>query len=107
MLQKMVKERHDYIAKTNGKRSFPGEYSPFLKMTKNYWITTWYFYWQAVSLTDLSWIKPGKVAWDWWNDWNLSGVDFRAESTMIRINTTLTLPLKTILNMLSWTKDGQ
>ncbi|MBO5546006.1 MAG: glycoside hydrolase family 97 protein [Bacteroidales bacterium] len=28
--------------------------------------------------TDWSWVKPGKVAWDWWNDWNLYGVDFRA-----------------------------
>lgn len=27
---------------------------------------------------DTSWIRPGKVAWDWWNNWNLSGVDFRA-----------------------------
>ena len=27
-------------------------------------------------MSDLSWIKPGKVAWDWWNDWNLDGVDF-------------------------------
>ena len=27
---------------------------------------------------DLSWVKPGKVAWDWWNDWNVSGVPFRA-----------------------------
>lgn len=27
-------------------------------------------------IDDLSWIKPGKVAWDWWNDWNLQGVDF-------------------------------
>ena len=26
----------------------------------------------------VSWIKPGKVAWDWWNDWNLKGVDFKA-----------------------------
>lgn len=25
---------------------------------------------------DISWIKPGKVAWEWWNDWNLEGVDF-------------------------------
>ena len=25
---------------------------------------------------DWSWVKPGKVAWDWWNDWNISGVDF-------------------------------
>ena len=27
-------------------------------------------------LTDTSWIQPGKVAWDWWNNLNLSGVDF-------------------------------
>ena len=29
-------------------------------------------------LKDISWIKPGKVAWDWWNNWNLTGVPFRA-----------------------------
>lgn len=29
-------------------------------------------------LDDISWIKPGKVAWDWWNDWNITGVDFKA-----------------------------
>ncbi len=29
-------------------------------------------------LSDVSWIKPGKVAWDWWNDWNITHVDFRA-----------------------------
>ena len=23
-------------------------------------------------------VKPGKVAWDWWNDWNISGVDFKS-----------------------------
>ena len=28
--------------------------------------------------TDYGWVKPGKVAWDWWNDWNLYGVDFKA-----------------------------
>jgi alpha-glucosidase len=28
-------------------------------------------------LSDTSWIKPGKVAWDWWNNWNLKGVNFR------------------------------
>ena len=27
-------------------------------------------------IKDLSWIKPGKVAWDWWNNTNVSGVDF-------------------------------
>ena len=30
----------------------------------------------ADSQTDWSWVKPGKVAWDWWNAWNIYGVDF-------------------------------
>jgi alpha-glucosidase len=30
------------------------------------------------KLKDISWIVPGQVAWDWWNDMNLSHVDFRA-----------------------------
>ena len=29
-------------------------------------------------IVDTSWIKPGKVAWDWWNNRNITGVDFRA-----------------------------
>ena len=29
-------------------------------------------------IADTSWIKPGKVAWDWWNNWNVTGVDFPA-----------------------------
>ena len=27
-------------------------------------------------IKDISWIRPGKVAWDWWNNTNVSGVDF-------------------------------
>lgn len=27
---------------------------------------------------DFSWVKPGKVAWEWWNDWNLFNVNFKA-----------------------------
>ena len=30
-----------------------------------------------LKLTDVSWIKAGKVAWDWWNANNIYGVDFR------------------------------
>jgi alpha-glucosidase len=30
------------------------------------------------KLTDISWIKPGQVAWDWWNNWNITHVDFKA-----------------------------
>ena len=27
---------------------------------------------------DITWIKPGKVAWEWWNNLNIYGVDFKA-----------------------------
>ncbi|WP_282131153.1 glycoside hydrolase family 97 protein [Pseudoalteromonas aliena] len=30
------------------------------------------------SEIDPTWVKPGKVAWDWWNANNLYGVDFKA-----------------------------
>ena len=33
---------------------------------------------KPLRIADTSWIKPGKVALDWWNAWNLYGVDFRA-----------------------------
>ncbi len=30
------------------------------------------------ALDDISWIRPGQVAWDWWNALNIFGVDFEA-----------------------------
>lgn len=32
----------------------------------------------APRIKDLAWIRPGKVAWDWWNANTLYGVDFKA-----------------------------
>ena len=70
-------KRADYIAKLNGRQSLP---------------------WRAVVITerdadilncdmaqrlapvcrisDTSWIRPGKVAWDWWNNTNITGINF-------------------------------
>jgi alpha-glucosidase len=72
-------KRADYIAKTKGTRTFP---------------------WRAIAISeedkellgndivqklasppridDVSWIIPGQVSWDWWNDYNLTHVDFKA-----------------------------
>ena len=72
-------KRADFIAKIEGKRALP---------------------WRAVVITekdadilncdmaqrlapscrisDTSWIQPGKVAWDWWNNTNVTGVDFKS-----------------------------
>lgn len=30
----------------------------------------------SCRISDTSWIRPGKVAWDWWNNTNITGVDF-------------------------------
>lgn len=28
------------------------------------------------AAADFSWVRPGKVLWDWWNCWDIYGVDF-------------------------------
>jgi len=69
----------DYIAECNGPRSFPWRAliltendADLLKSELIYKLGPE----QKIENTD--WIKPGKVAWDWWNANNIYGVDFEA-----------------------------
>lgn len=78
-LQLLVQRSENYIAKVNGKRSFPWRLVTIARNDKDLANSTLVYQLAEPSrLTDISWIKPGKVAWDWWNDWNLSGVDFKS-----------------------------
>jgi alpha-glucosidase len=74
-----VVERADYIAKTNGKRAFPWRVMVIAKedglLVESQMI---YRLAKPLQLKDVSWIKPGKVAWDWWNALNIYGADFQA-----------------------------
>ncbi len=79
MLQSRVKERENFIAKVNGAREFPwrvaiiaSEDKQLVESDMTYKLAT------SSRVADCSWVKPGKVAWDWWNDWNLYNVDFEA-----------------------------
>ena len=77
MLQGMVKSRHDYIAECHGPRSFPWRIVAIVEEDRDLANNT--LVWELADecrLEDTSWIKPGKVAWEWWNDWGLEGVDF-------------------------------
>ena len=75
----MVVKREDYIAKTNGNRSFPWRAVIISANDKELLNNDMVQKLSSPSqISDISWIKPGKVAWDWWNDWNLSKVDFKA-----------------------------
>ncbi len=71
--------RAQYIAETAGSRSYPwrllvitGRDAEIVSNTLVYQLS------QPEKIADPSWIKPGKVAWDWWNALNLYGVDFKA-----------------------------
>jgi alpha-glucosidase len=78
-LQSFVMKRADYIAKTSGKRTFPWRVVIVSEQDKDLLNNDMIYKLASPSrVKDLSWIKPGKVAWDWWNDWNISGVDFKA-----------------------------
>lgn len=80
MLQMTVKSRKDYIAEYESGVSFPwrivavsAEDRQLADNDMVYRLAT-----PPAEDADYSWVKPGKVAWDWWNDWNLYGVDFKA-----------------------------
>ena len=76
-LQGMVKSRHDYIADCHGSRTFPWRVVAMGKEDRD--LVSNALVWELADecrLEDTSWIKPGKVAWEWWNDWGLEGVDF-------------------------------
>jgi alpha-glucosidase len=72
-----VVERADWIARTDGKRTFPWRVfvitpddAGLVESTLVYQLAP------SCRLEDTDWIRPGKVAWDWWNAINLHGVDF-------------------------------
>lgn len=74
-----VAETADYIAQSTGKRTYP--WRVFAISDKDTEMPTnnlVYALARPNKIGDTNWIKPGKVAWDWWSDWNLKGVDFKA-----------------------------
>ena len=72
-------KRADYIAKTNGTRNFPWRAVVISAQDKDLLNNDMVQKLASPSkIADPSWIKPGLVAWDWWSDWNISHVDFKA-----------------------------
>ena len=75
----VVTERDNFIAETDGMRTYPwrvfilaSEESRLCEADIVYSLAT------PCRLKSYDWVRPGKVAWDWWNCWNVSGVPFRA-----------------------------
>ena len=79
-LQMEVQSAQDYIAKCEGPQEFPWRIISVsekdVQMADNDMI--YRLADPADPQQDWSWVKPGKVAWEWWNAWNIYGVDFKA-----------------------------
>jgi len=74
-----VTSAKDYVATTKGTRTFP--WRMFIitdddgKLVESDMV---YRLGSPCRLTDTKWIRPGQVAWDWWNASNIFGVDFKS-----------------------------
>ena len=74
-----VTRRADWLARTSGRRALPWRVVMIADDDRQLLLNQMVYLLAAPSrLADVSWIRPGKVAWDWYNNLNLRGVTFRA-----------------------------
>lgn len=74
-----VADRKDHIAEVKGTRTFPWRIVSHADDDRKLPVDNMVY--QTASparIKDTSWIRGGKSAWDWWNNWGISGVDFEA-----------------------------
>jgi alpha-glucosidase len=75
----LVTEAADYIAVTRGTRTFPWRVLGLSEKDADLLTNQLVYLLAAPSqVADTSWIKPGKVAWDWWNANNIRNVPFKS-----------------------------
>lgn len=81
--QEYVTETADFIARSSGARSYPWRVLAVTERDADMPVNNLVYALASPNrIGDTSWIKTGKVAWDWWNDWNLKGVPFKAGINM-------------------------
>lgn len=76
-------KRADYLAETEGRRDYPWRLMIITENDKELLESQLvYLLGEPAPKQDYSWIRPGKIAWDWWNALALYGVDFKAGINM-------------------------
>ncbi|MCB0669951.1 MAG: glycoside hydrolase family 97 protein [Saprospiraceae bacterium] len=73
----VVQERADFIAKTKGQRKFPWRAMVIAREDTELVDNDLVYKLARPAQIEADWIRPGKVAWDWWNALNLEGVNFQ------------------------------
>jgi alpha-glucosidase len=75
----VIVKKAAYHAKTNGNRSFPWRTVVISADDKGLLENELVYKLSRPNVLKMTaWIKPGKVAWDWWNDNNIYGVGFKS-----------------------------
>ena len=73
-----ITEKADFIARTVGERTYPwrvmtiGDDRSLLENNLAWMLSS------KEYSDDLSWLRPGKISWEWWAMLNVYGVDFKA-----------------------------
>jgi len=73
----VVKKTENFIAKSNGNRSYPWRVVMIAQNDFEILQNKLVYLLADEPKMDYSWVKPGKVVWDWYHNWNLQGVDFK------------------------------
>ena len=72
-----VAQRADCVARCEGTRTLPWRILGVTADDRDMPVSPLVYALAApCRIEDTDWIRPGKAAWEWWNDWNLSGVPF-------------------------------
>ncbi len=78
-IQSLVTKGADFIANTNGNRYLPWRVLVISKQDRDLLNSDMVYKLATPSrVQNTDWIKPGQLAWDWWNNWNIEGVDSKA-----------------------------
>ena len=81
--QEYVTETTDFISRSRGSRSYPWRVLAITEKDTDMPVNNLVYALASPNrIGDTSWVKTGKVAWDWWNDWNLKGVPLKAGINM-------------------------
>lgn len=75
-----IEEEAPYLARTAGDRAFPWRYMAFGSGADIASQTLTAQLSDPCELDDISWIRPGKAAWEWWNGASVYGDDVDFES---------------------------
>lgn len=81
--QEYITKRAGSIARTRGTRNFPWRILAISEEDTEMPVNNLVYALASPNrIGDYNWVVPGRASWEWWNDWGIYGVDFKAGINM-------------------------